>query len=398
MATIETSKDYRFALLHLGFRLFFLLGTVFSVLAISAWFWFYYQGTQFLDNGNFPIILWHAHEMVFGYSMVVAVGFLLTAVRNWTDHQTFRGYGLLLLGLSWLIARIMPFTDLPGALIIMALLDLLFDITACVVLLYPIVRAKQWKQLGIWSTLLLVTTSNALFYIGLIWGYPELTRIGLFSGLYLIVALIMLMGQRVIPFFIERGVGYPVVLSVRPWLNVSSMILMMVFIVAVVWDPISRITVFVAIALAILQVLQMVGWYTPGIWRKPLLWSIYLAYGWIFIGFTLTALIHWIPINPMLGIHAFAYGGVGMMTIGMMARVSLGHTGRNIFTPPVALNWMFSSLLLGAIVRVIIPIIAPMQYRMWIEVSQVLWIIAFVAFVVVYTPMLIKPRIDGRYG
>ena len=336
--------------------------------------------------------------MVFGYSMAVAVGFLLTAVRNWTGHQTLRGYGLLLLGLSWLIARIMPFTDLPGALIIMALFDLLFDVTACVALLYPLVRAKQWKQLGIWSTLLLLTTSNALFYIGLIWGHPELTRIGLFSGLYLIIALIMLMGQRIIPFFIERGVGYPVVLDVRPWLNVSSMILMMVFIVAVVWDPVSRITVWVAIALAILQVLQMVGWYTSGIWRKPLLWSLYLAYGWIFIGFTLTALTHWIPINPMLGIHAFAYGGVGMMTIGMMARVSLGHTGRNIFSPPAALNWMFFSLLLGAIVRVIIPIIAPMQYRMWIEVSQGLWIIAFVAFVVVYAPMLIKPRIDGRYG
>ena len=117
---------------------------------------------------------------------------------------------MLLLGLSWVIARIMPFTDLPGALIIMALVDLLFDITACVALLSPIVRAKQWKQLGIWSTLLLMTTSNAFFYIGLIWRHPELTQIGLFSGLYLIIALIMLMGQRIIPFFIERGVGYPV--------------------------------------------------------------------------------------------------------------------------------------------------------------------------------------------
>ena len=86
------------------------------------------------------------------------------------------------------------------------------------------------------------------------------------------------------------------------------------------------------------------------------------------------------------------------MTIGMMARVSLGHTGRNIFTPPQALNWMFFSLFLGAIVRVIIPIILPMQYRMWIEVSQGLWIIAFVGFIIVYAPMLIKPRIDGRYG
>jgi uncharacterized protein involved in response to NO len=395
---IEPSKKYRFALLHLGFRLFFLLGAVFSAFAISAWFWFYYHGTQFLDNGNFPIILWHAHEMIFGYSMAVAVGFLLTAVKNWTGHQTLRGYRLLLLGLFWLMARIMPFTDFPGALMIMALFDLLFDVTVCIALLYPLVRSKQWKQLGIWSILLLMTTGNTLFYIGLIWKHPELTQIGLFFGLYLIIALIMLMGQRIMPFFIERGVGYPVVLRVRPWVNISSLILMMFFIVAVVWNPISLITVLVAIALAFLQVLQMIGWYTPGIWRKPLLWSLYLAYGWIFIGFILTALAHWIPINPMLGIHAFAYGGVGMMTIGMMARVSLGHTGRNIFTPPSALNWIFFSLLLGAIVRVIIPIILPMQYRMWIEVSQGLWIIAFVGFIIVYAPMLIKPRIDGRYG
>ncbi|MCR1348121.1 NnrS family protein, partial [Acidithiobacillus ferrooxidans] len=233
---------------------------------------FYYHGTQFLDNGNFPIILWHAHEMIFGYSMAVAVGFLLTAVKNWTGHQTLRGYGLLLLGLFWLMARIMPFTDFPGALMIMALFDLLFDATVCIALLYPLVRSKQWKQLGIWSILLLMTTGNTLFYIGLIWKHPELTQIGLFFGLYLIIALIMLMGQRVMPFFIERGVGYPVVLMVRPWVNVSSVILMMFFIVAVVWDPISLITALVAIALAFLQVLQMIGWYTPGIWRKPLLW------------------------------------------------------------------------------------------------------------------------------
>ncbi len=394
----ETSTAHRFALHHLGFRPFFLLAGWFSVVTMALWLWLYHIDPTVLPLHDMTSITWHAHEMIYGYAMAVIAGFLLTAVRNWTNVDTLRGAWLLLLALLWLLARIAPFIDQPYAIKAMIILDLGFNLGLCAAVLHPIVKVRQWEQLAVWTKLTLLLLGNLLFYLGVLGIFADGLRWGLYTGLYIVLSLVLMMARRVIPFFIEKGVGYTVTLTNRRWVDIGSLILMLIFLVVEVYIPMPLVSACTALLLFLLHALRMAGWYTPGIWSKPLLWVLYLAYGWIVLGFAFKGLSYFMSINPMLAVHAFAYGGIGMMTIGMMARVALGHTGRNVFAPPAILLWVFLVFFIGSVTRVLLPLIAPAWYTLWIGVSQVSWIMAFALFSFIYTPMLIKPRIDGCYG
>ena len=150
--------------------------------------------------------------------------------------------------------------------------------------------------------------------------------------------------------------------------------------------------------LVILHVIRMIGWYSHQIWSKPLLWVLFVAYASLVGGFALKAAQCCFDISPLLAVHAFAYGGIGVITLGMMSRVILGHTGRNVFEPPAVLFWCFALLVAGAIVRVLLPLLALNLYSYWIGISQLLWILAFTVFLFVFAPMLLSPRVDGRDG
>lgn len=395
---IEEPQNHRIALHHLGFRPFFLLGGVFAVIAVAAWLWILsYQGS--LPHGSaLGLVQWHAHEMLFGYTLAVIAGFLLTAEGNWTGVQTLHGIPLLILAALWLLARIMPFVDHAQAVPIMAGIDLMFNVLLCLALLHPIVKVRQWKHLAIWGKVLLLLVANVLFYLGVFNQLVGGTQLGLYLALYIIVSLIMLMGRRVIPFFIENGVGYPVTLINHRWLDLGSLVLMLIFIILEVFVVSPMYAAITAAVLAFLHTWRLVGWYTRGIWKKPLLWSLYLGYAWLVIGFALKAASYWSTFNPMLAVHAFAYGGIGMLTLGMMARVALGHTGRDVFNPPRILSVLFLLLFSGAVVRIVMPLLTSGSYAMWVMLSQLLWMTAFAGFVLIYAPMLVKGRVDGKYG
>ena len=398
MLNIEEQKDYKISFHHLGFRPFFLLGGLFAAIAMLIWSLQYHFNLLMPHIKSLPAVFWHGHEMIFGYGMAVIAGFLLTAVRNWTNVQTLHGWPLLLLALLWLLARIAPFTGLADAMSLMLFFDMLFNTWLCIAILRPVMKAQQWAQLGIWLKLVLLSFANLLFYFGMFGQVPGGMEMGLYAGLYLVISLILLMGRRVIPFFIEKGVDEQVELSNYPWLDVASVVLVLTFIILQIFTPYFNWATTLAFSLCLLLGLRMIGWYTPGIWQKPLLWIIYLAYGCIVLGFGLTALANLGVINPKLATHAFGVGGVGLMTLGMMARVALGHTGRNVFDPPPVLRWIFLLAILGLLVRVGLPLLAPASYSLWISASQVLWVLAFGLFSWVYAPMLVKPRVDGRYG
>ncbi len=388
----------RIALHQLGFRPFFLCGSVFAVISVMLWLAMTGYNSNPLAVTALPPVIWHAHEMIYGYAMAVIAGFLLTAVRNWTGVPTLHGTPLMLLVLVWLLARLMPFVAHPLALPAMVLLDLSFNIALCLAVLHPIIKAKQGKSIGVWIKLLFLMLSNLLFYLGLLNLLGNGIQLGLYSGLYLIISLMLLIGRRVIPMFIEKGVDYPVSLSNRRWLDLSSMVLMLVFVVAEVFLRLSVLAALSAGLLFLLHAVRMAGWHTAGIWKKPLLWILYLAYGWITLGFALTAAAYAFGFDPKLAVHAFAYGGIGLMTCGMMARVALGHTGRDIAKPPAVLPWVFAGLFGGSVARIILPMIMPDSYAAWITSSQVLWVLAFALFISAYAPMLVQTRIDGRSG
>lgn len=389
---------YPIALFRLGFRPFFLFAAVYSVLAMALWFELYRRGLPSLAAGRLPAMVWHAHTMIYGYAQAVVVGFLLTAVGNWTGRQTLHGTGLIVLSGLWWLARSMPFLPWAGALPAMAWFDLLFTVIAALAVLHPIVQARAWKQIGVWTKLLMLGVGNGLFYLGVFGVLADGVRLGLYTGLFMLVSLLLLMARRVIPFFIEKGVGYPVSLHNSRWLDLASLVLMLVFIVVAVWWPRPDVAAWTAVALCGVHALRLKGWHTTGIWRVPLLWSLYLGYGWLVLGFALYALARWPGLNPMLAIHAFAFGGIGVISLSMMARVTLGHTGRDVQHPPRSVAWMLGLLMLGTVVRVLSPIATPAWYGAWIALSQVLWIIAFGLFVGVYAPMLVSPRRDAGTG
>jgi uncharacterized protein involved in response to NO len=398
MLNINEPQAYRVALHHLGFRPFFLLAGIFSFILVAAWVWLYRDPSVMLHGQQISAVSWHAHEMVYGYAMAVVAGFLLTAVRNWTGVQTLHGLPLMVLALFWLLARLMPFVPHPDALMVMAVFDLGFNLALAVAIYIPIARVKQWQQMGILSKVLILGLGNLLFYLGLAGIVDEGIRWGLYTGLYIIISLILLMARRVLPFFIEKGVDEKVELKNYRWVDLGSLVLMLAFWLVEVFSPWVQVAQWLALILAILHTIRLAGWYTPGIFKKPLLWVLYAAYTWIVLGFVIKALGLVTEVNPMLSVHAFAYGGVGIMTIGMMACVALGHTGRNVFEPPSGLGLMFLLLLAGSVVRVFFPWVVPESYTLWILVSQLFWVLAFALFSWKYVPMLIKPRVDGQYG
>jgi uncharacterized protein involved in response to NO len=395
-ATAQPARAHP-AFLNLGFRPFFAVAAAFAVLSMLAWMAVTVFGWQ-PDFTGLPATTWHAHEMIYGYCQAVIAGFLLTAVRNWTGVQTLHGTPLLLLLLLWLAGRLLLFTDTGVSLPFIALADCLFMTCLIGALLVPIIRVRQWRQMGIISKLLLLLLGNGVFYAGALGAMDDGMRIGLYSGVYLVIALIFVMGRRVMPFFIEKGVGYPVQLKNRPWLDISSLVLFLAFWIADLVRPDNLPVELLAMGLLVLNAIRLAGWYTRGIWKKPLLWVLYAGYGWLIAGFALKAAVVFIGIPPFLPLHAFAYGGIGMITLGMMARVTLGHTGRNVFEPPPVLFWMFALLLCGAVIRVVLPLADPVRYPAWIGLSQGFWIIAFSLFLGVFLPMLMRPRPDGQFG
>ncbi len=385
------------AVLNLGFRPFFAAAAVFAVFSMTVWMGVYVFGGQWPLAG-LSAVSWHAHEMLYGYGMAVIAGFLLTAVKNWTGVQTLHGMPLLLLFLLWLTARVLLLLGDAGMLVWAAVADGLFNLSLLAALCWPVFKVRQFKQVGILSKIMLLMLANLLFYAGVLEWYPWGVQAGLTSGVYLIMALIFVMSRRVLPFFIERGVDQPATLTNRAWLDGASLLLFLAFWIADIVEPDSLLVAWLAGALCVLHAIRLANWYAAGIWGKPLLWVLYLAYVAIAIGFALKVAVYVFGISPFLPLHAFTYGGVGLFTLGMMARVTLGHTGRNILEPPAAVVWMFGLLVIGSVVRVALPFFDVAHYVLWMGVSQVLWIVAFSLFLWVFLPMLFRPRTDGQFG
>ncbi|MFB3090124.1 MAG: NnrS family protein [Gammaproteobacteria bacterium] len=385
-----------FALFNLGFRPFFLGASVFSLFSVLLWMGvFVFQlPLQFKEINMYQ---WHAHEMVYGYSVAVISGFLLTAVKNWTGEQTLYGPKLCGLFLLWVVARIL-FLFGTSFIFIAAFFDMLFMLCLISAIAFPIVKTRQWRQIGILAKLVLLTIGNGLFYLGAAGLIDQGVFWGIYGGLLLIIALILTLGRRVIPFFIEGGVGYPVQLVNYKWIDRLSLVLLLAFFIFFVFIGNRQVSATISLALFFITTIRLFGWYTPGIWKKPLLWSLFISFIFIDIGFLLFAVSDLLNQPIMLAFHAFSYGGIGIVTLAMMSRVSLGHTGRNIQSPPAVLTLSFVLLVLGGLFRVFLPIIDMNHYVTWILLSQILWSVAYLIFVIAYARILIKPRIDGQFG
>lgn len=204
-----------------------------------------------------------------------------------------------------------------------------------------------------------------------------------------------MMIRRLIPFFIENAVSKDTKLKNSKLLDFSSMVLFIVFAIDAIFFKTS-ITPISTLLLFIIHSIRMFYWYDSEIWNKPLLWSLYVAYGMINLAFLLTLINHFITLPINVAIHSFAMA-IGLITLSMMSRISLGHTGRNVFVPPKALGAIFSMLVVAFIFRIIAVIFWNEYYQQFIIISQALWIIAFGLFVFIYSKMFFQKRVDGLF-
>jgi len=392
----EDSSPCGFALFNLGFRPFFMGAAIYSVIVVSVWTAIFAFNIA-LPISGISVFQWHAHEMIFGYTLAVIAGFLLTAVKNWTGIQTIHGPMLATVFALWLAARLIFLTG-TQFVYAAALFDLLFVSVLIISISYPIIKTRNWRQLGILLKLLLLAVANTCFYLGYFGMLEQGVYLGIYGGLYLVIGLVLIMGSRVIPFFIERGVGYSVKLSNPMWSTVTGVIMFLIFFISELFLHNQMITGYAAIGLFILYSVRLAGWHTKGIWSKSLLWSLYIAFGLITIGFLLFALSVFTGLSKYLAIHMFAYGGIGLITMSMMARVSIGHTGRDINGPPRLLNYIFIIFLLGVVARVIMPIVNIQNNYIWVVISQLFWILAFLLFSITFFKILTVKRVDGKFG
>lgn len=391
---MKTQKIFATPLFNLGFRAFFALAGFSALLLILLWNAMF-KGSLSLSN-YFAPNEWHAHEMLLGYSVAVMAGFLLTAVKNWTDQPTATGDKLAGLCLLWLYGRILPFYSglLPDGLI--ALVDFAFLPVLAYQVSQPIIKTKNYRSLVFIGILLLLALGNGLIHADKLGLMENSAATGLQLVIATIILLILVIAGRVFPFFTERGLTGVLIIK-KPLLEglaIGSAALVFALQLAQVSGTLLAIA---ALAAGVINIARVACWYNGKIWYVPLLWVLYVGYGWLILGFLFTALSAYALVSASLALHAFTLGGIGVLTLGMMARVSLGHTGR-VMKASNAIALAFVLLNLAAVFRVLLPMALPDWYNGLVYSATLSWLAAFALFVFVYAPLLTTARADGQEG
>lgn len=377
----------------LGFRPFFLLAAIAAMLLIGVWplVW---RG-QFTVAAHYEPVAWHGHEMLFGYTAAVIAGFLLTAVRNWTGIATWTGPRLAGLAGVWLLGRVLPWIGgVPVALLITV--DVAFLPLVAVSLVRPLWRGQHRVNrvfLVLLGGMALANLLSHLQLLGAVDGLGDMRRV----MLDLILAVIALVAGRVMPFFTQN-----VLPGFRPrqrlWverLTLASLVPIIVLqSIAIVPAPVLGLLWLV---FTTVQVVRLRGWFDKRIFTIPVLWVLHLGYAWVVLGALLTGLAGFDLFPATSALHALTVGGIGVITVGMMARVARGHTGRPIDVTR-AITLAFMAINLAALVRVFGTAWWPGGYAHWVDLSGALWVLGFALFLWQYAPMLLRPRVDGKPG
>jgi uncharacterized protein involved in response to NO len=372
-----------------GFRPFFLSAAVYSIYTVLAWSGFY-QGLWPQPGGMADPLLWHAHEMVYGFAMAVVAGFLLTAVANWTGGAPARQWHLLSLWLLWLAGRIaMNVPEISP--LSLAIVDSLFIPALAISLAWPLLRSRNIRNF-IFLILLTVLFSANISFHALHSKYP------VYGALMIILMMIALVGGRVIPAFAVAALrrrGHIVYQHDQRILDTVCIALMAGSAASAGYFGLqSVITAYMFLSVSAVLALRMRRYHVIKSFCDPMLWILQVSYGWIVAGFLLMALSSFDILPVSTALHALTVGGIGGMCLGMMSRVTRGHTGRDIIADRLT---VVSFILMqgAALVRVAAPVLLAEYYTLWLAVSGLLWAASYGIYLLVYFPMLVRPRPDG---
>ena len=377
--------------LRLGFRPFYLGAALFAMLAVPLWLAMLLGAVNL--NLHVSPLLWHAHEMLFGFAATVIAGFLLTAAKSWTGLPTPRGGVLGALAALWLSARLAAVVA-PYALY--AALDLIFLPLVAALLIRVLLRAGNRRNLALGAILMLLALANLCFHLAAL-GLIDIAAVrALHGGLALIVMVECVIGGRVIPAF-TAAVLHGVKPRAPSWLDPVTLVTTAVALASWVLMSPNAISAVALGAAGVLHAVRLWHWRSWRARARPILWVLHLAYAWIPIGLLLLAWAQWGGVSVSAGVHALAVGATGGLVIGMITRTARGHTGRPIHASKLEVT---AYLLVSgaAVARVLLPLVAPQQLTLWLSAAAAAWAVAFGIYVFVFAPWLVSPRLDGQDG
>lgn len=389
--TSSASGPRTMPLLRLGFRPFYLLAALFAALSIPLWI------AQFAGvlpaPASYPAVLWHAHEMSYGFVLAVIVGFLLTAARVWTGLPVPVGSRLAGLAALWIAARAFNYFGPPPAAM---LADAAFLILPMIALGMVLVKARSFRNLFVLAVLTAFLLANTLFHLAVAGRVRFAPIDAVHFFVFTVIVLITVIGGRVIPSF--TGNALPGIRQLRNrWFDALSLAATVAALLMVLLAAPVAPTVSACITAAALQAGRLAGWNPWAARKQALLWVLHLSYAWIPIGLVLLAFGVAGRLPMSAGIHALTLGAIGGLIIGMITRTALGHTARPLEAGPIEVA---AYLLVQAAVLIrLAPILfSSLAYLWWTTAAASAWSLAFALYFARYAPMLAAPRLDGRDG
>ncbi|MCC6919334.1 MAG: NnrS family protein [Alphaproteobacteria bacterium] len=381
--------------LRAGFRPFFLGGALWALTVMTLWVCFL-AGELDLPTA-FDALAWHRHEMLFGYLGAVIAGFLLTAIPNWTGRLPMAGRGLAALAGLWLCARLAllfsaPLGPLPAFLADVGFLAALAAVAAREVL------AAHNRNLPVVLVVTLLAVANGLDHAEQ-FGAPIPTGLGWRLGFGLVLMLVSLIGGRIIPSFTRnwlakqgRQQGLPTQPGRFDMATLAATAVAMVSWVALPDSPYAGALLIVA---SVLQAVRLSRWSGLHTMAEPLVFILHVSYAWLPLGLLLLGASTFSDhVPPAAALHALSAGGMASMTLAVMTRATLGHTGRDLHADGWTLA-IYVLVNLGAAVRVSAPVL-PVDFLGAMSLAGTLWAGAFVLFVLAYGPSMLRARPDGR--
>ncbi|MDQ1302601.1 MAG: uncharacterized protein QG595_584 [Pseudomonadota bacterium] len=389
---------FRHPLFAYGFRPFFFFCGLYALLVVPAWLLI--RASDMLPLDGLPPQLWHAHEMLFGFTAAAITGFLLSGVPSWTRNRGFGGLPVFSLSLVWLAGRaafaLAPFCSLP----VLAAMELAF-LPALIALIAPPIIRERNRNIAMLAVLAALWIADAAFLFAIARIDAELASRALLTAMNIILLLLTIVGGRILPAFTSnalRRANASFSLHRYAWLETLLPIAMIAVIIADIWPPVPGLHGGLAILVAILHGLRLSGWRSLRTRGDPMLWVLHLAYAWLPIGFALKGLVllgnaawaqHWQ--------HAFGIGAIATMILAVSTRTALGHTGRPLRVGrPIVVAYLL--LALAGALRVAGPVFWPDSYSGVLLATGISWVSAFLIFIAVYGPILGRPRVDGKPG
>jgi uncharacterized protein involved in response to NO len=379
------------ALFQAGFRPFFLGAALWAPMSLAFWLLFLF-GYVAPPTATDPL-LWHMHEMLFGFGVAAVAGFLLTAIPNWTGRLPLQGWPLVALWLLWVAGRVIGLASNLSGPIIGAAIDLSFLAALLAAITREIVAGRNWRNLPMVAALALLLTANALMQAQAI-GLAETATSGVRLGLAVLLIMIALVGGRIIPSFTRNWLAMrgdarlPGAFGAVDRLALAATVLGLAAWVAALPPMIVGPLLIVA---GLAAAIRLARWRGTLTFSEPLLFVLHVGHGWLAIGLAMLGTSEvWHALPSSSALHALTVGAIGTMTLAVMTRATLGHTGREL-TAGLGTIAIFVLVNGAAIVRIGAGL-ADGGYLPLLALAGAAWIGAFVLFVLLYGPLLMRPR------